>query len=356
MTYLSFYRNKKVLVTGHTGFKGSWLSIWLNMLEAEVCGYALEPYTENDNFVMSGLEKLIAHNIGDIRNFNDLICIFKTFRPEIVFHLAAQPLVRRSYINPKETFDTNIGGTVNVLECCRISDSVKVIVNITSDKCYKNYEWPWGYRENDPLGGYDPYSSSKASSEIITEAYRESFFNPEYFNDHGKGLASARAGNVIGGGDWREDRLIPDCIRALENNTPIHLRNPESIRPWQYVLEPLSGYLLLAARMLDDPLKFSTSWNFGPRNDNRLTVSDVVDLVVNRWGNGTIELGKNNLDAHETNTLWLDISKAIVELDWRPRWDISKSVSATVDWYRKYKTTDIYRFCEDQIHRYLESK
>jgi CDP-glucose 4,6-dehydratase len=354
MKDLSFYQNKKVLITGHTGFKGSWLSIWSNMLGAQVCGYALEPYTENDTFVVSGLEKHISHNIGDIRNFNDLISVFKTFRPEIVFHLAAQPLVRRSYINPKETFDTNIGGTVNVLECCRLSDSVKVIVNITSDKCYKNYEWPWGYREIDPLGGYDPYSSSKASSEIATEAYRKSFFNPEHFNNHEKSLASARAGNVIGGGDWREDRLIPDCVKALEKEEPILLRNPESIRPWQHVLEPLYGYLLLAAKMSDNPLKFSSSWNFGPLLDSNLRVSEIADLVISNWGSGTIEVVKDGSDSHEAHTLYLDSTKAMVELRWKPRWDIKRAVSETVDWYKNYRTSDIYRFCEEQINQYTK--
>ncbi|MDB9822141.1 CDP-glucose 4,6-dehydratase [Deltaproteobacteria bacterium] len=354
MTYLSFYQNKKVLITGHTGFKGSWLSIWLNLLGAEVYGYALEPYTKNDNFLVSGLDKRVSHHIGDIRSFNDLLSIFKRFNPEIVFHLAAQPLVRRSYIDPKETFDTNIGGTVNILECCRLSDSVEVIVNVTSDKCYENYEWPWGYRENDRLGGHDPYSSSKAGSEIVSEAYRKSFFNQEYFNDHGKCLATARAGNVIGGGDWREDRLIPDCIRSLEKGEPILLRNPDSIRPWQHVLEPLYGYLLLAVKMSDDPVKFSSAWNFGPRNDHSLKVEEVADLVVSRWGKGSIELEKKDKDSHEARTLCLDITKAMVELSWEPRWDTGRAVSETVDWYRNYKTSDIYRFCEEQIEQYIQ--
>ena len=358
MTKLNFFRDKKVLVTGHTGFKGSWLSIWLNMLGAEVCGFALEPYTKNDNFVVSGLGKRVSHHIGDIRNFNELNSVFKSFKPEFVFHLAAQPLVRRSYIDPKETFDTNIGGTVNILECCRMSDTIKIIVNITSDKCYQNNEWPWGYRENDRLGGNDPYSSSKACSEIVCEAYRNAFFDPEYFNNHGKSLASARAGNVIGGGDWREDRLIPDCIRALEKGAPICLRNPEAIRPWQHVLDPLYGYLLLAKKMADDPVKFSSAWNFGPRHDHALKVLEVADLVLEKWGKkGVIEFGEKDSNSHEAKTLCLDISKAIAELGWKPCWDTDRAVSKTVDWYKHYKTSNIYSFCEKQINQYMrESK
>jgi CDP-glucose 4,6-dehydratase len=243
------FKNKKVLVTGHTGFKGSWLCIWLRELGAEVVGFALEPYTKEDNFVVSRLQDLISHNIGDIRDFNTLKKVFASHRPEFVFHLAAQALVRTSYENPKETYDVNVGGTVNVLECCRVTDSVRVVINVTSDKCYENREWVWGYRENDPMGGHDPYSSSKACSELITHAYRKSFLNPNNFETHGKSLSSARAGNVIGGGDWQRDRIVPDCIRALRNGNTIEVRNPAAIRPWQHILEPVYAYLLLAARI-----------------------------------------------------------------------------------------------------------
>jgi CDP-glucose 4,6-dehydratase len=271
-----------------------------------------------------------------------------------VFHLAAQPLVRRSYVDPKETFDVNIGGTVNVLECCRLSDSVETIVNITSDKCYENHEWPWGYRENDRLGGNDPYSSSKAGSEIITEAYRRSFFNPQNSNDHGKSLASARAGNVIGGGDWREDRLIPDCIRALEKEESIPIRNPNSLRPWQHVLEPLYGYLLLPIKMSDDPVNFSTAWNFGPRMDHTIRVVEIVDMVISRWGKGKFILREDSSNFHEARTLYLDIAKAMAELNWKPRWNTKRAVEETIDWYKIYKTSDMYRFCEAQIERYIK--
>ena len=356
MDLASFYKDKKVLVTGHTGFKGSWLMIWLEMLGAEACGYSLAPYTSRDNFVLSGISEKISNYIGDIRDFDNLLSVFESFKPEIIFHLAAQPLVRYSYVHPKETFDVNIGGTVNVLECCRLSDSVKLIVNITSDKCYENIGCSRGYRENDRLGGYDPYSASKAGSEIVCGAYIKSFFNPDSYNSHNKCLASARAGNVIGGGDWQADRLIPDCIRSLEKGDPIILRNPQAIRPWQHVLEPLSGYLLLASKMMDDPHRYSRGWNFGPVNDQNLTVGEVANLIVKVWGSGHIEtVITNDKSLHEANVLNLDISQAQTELNWRPRWDIYRAVTATVDWYKKCKGTNIYEFCRNQITEYMES-
>ena len=351
----SFYNNRKVLITGHTGFKGSWLSIWLNKLGAEVCGYSLEPYTVEDNFVVSGIGKRVVHQIGDIRDFNRLWRLFEHFQPEIVFHLAAQPIVRTSYIEPKETFDVNIGGTVNVLECCRLSDSARILVNVTSDKCYENRERARGYRENDPLGGHDPYSASKAGSEIVCKSYRDSFFNTDRFDEHGKCVASARAGNVIGGGDWQKDRLIPDCIRSLEKGESILLRNPGSTRPWQHVLEPLAGYLLLALKMASDPSKFSTAWNFGPEGTKRATVGELADMIVDQWGSGTVETADVKPDLHEAGMLWLDITKAKTELGWNPAWDIRRTVSTTVDWYRRYKTEDVFEICEQQIDRYMGS-
>ncbi len=354
MDFSSFYKKKRVFVTGHTGFKGSWLSIWLEMMGAEICGYALEPYTDRDNFVLSGLSGKITHHVGDIRDYKRLYSVFDSFKPEIVFHLAAQPIVRRSYTSPKETFDINIGGTVNILECCRLSDSVKVMINVTSDKCYENIETKRGYREDDRLGGHDPYSASKACSEIICSAYIKSFFNPDTYDTHKKCLASVRAGNVIGGGDWQVDRLIPDCIRSLEKKEPVILRNPGSIRPWQHALEPLSGYLLLASKMSDDPERYSRGWNFGPTYTQNLTVGEIAKLIIKEWGSGSIEvLTSDKKSLHEADILNLDISQAQSELNWRPRWNIYKAVSATVEWYKKC-IKNSYQLCRNQIMEYMD--
>lgn len=350
----SIWKDKKVLITGHTGFKGSWLSIWLKMMGAEAIGYALEPYTDRDNFVLSELGEKITHIVGDIRDYEHINEIFKRYKPEFVFHLAAQPIVRKSYIDPKETYDINIGGTVNLLECCRLTDSVEVIINITTDKCYENKEWIWGYRENDRLGGYDPYSSSKAGSEIVTAAYRQSFFNPEKFNKHGKNLASARAGNVIGGGDWQTDRLIPDCICSLEKNKPVIVRNPSAIRPWQHVLEPLSGYLLLAEKMYQNPGKYCEAWNFGSDEGSMRTVSEITDLVIKNWGDGSWQDKSEKNAPHEAGILKLDISKATSLLNWKPIWNIEKAVRKTIEWYKSYKKRDIYHLCEKQINSYVK--
>ena len=347
------WKNKKVLVTGHTGFKGSWLSIWLNMMGAEVIGYALEPYTERDNFIATDLEDKITHIVSDVRDYESFLSVFKKYKPEFVFHLAAQPIVRKSFINPKETYDVNIGGTVNLLECCRIIDSVRVIVNVTTDKCYENKEWIWGYRENDQLGGYDPYSSSKAGSEIVTAAYRKSFFNPEKIIEHEKSLASVRAGNVIGGGDWQIDRLIPDCIRALEKNEPIIIRNPNAIRPWQHVLDPLSGYLHLAEKMYKNPGNFCEAWNFGPEEEIMKSVGEITDLVIQNWSNGSWQDQSKKNTPHETGILKLDISKARTFLKWKPVWQIKKAVQKTLDWYKNYKEKDMHQFCEGQIRLYM---
>ena len=349
------WKDRKVLVTGHTGFKGSWLSIWLKLLGADVIGYALEPYTERDNFVLSKLENKITHIIGDVRDYQTLCDVFRRYEPDFVFHLAAQPIVRESYINPKETFDVNIGGTVNLLECCRLTESVKVIVNITTDKCYENKEWIWGYRENDRLGGYDPYSSSKTGSEIVTAAYRQSFFHPEKVSEHSKGLASARAGNVIGGGDWQTDRLIPDCIGLLEKHEPVIIRNPSAVRPWQHVLEPIYGYLLLAERMLENPGQFCEAWNFGPEEGCIKTVDELTDLVVENWGEGSWEDRSDKNAPHETNILKLDISKARTRMGWNPVLSIEQAVTATVDWYKSYKEKNMYQFCIRQIESYMRN-
>lgn len=343
------FKNKIVLITGHTGFKGSWLCIWLKELGANVVGYALEPYTERDNFVVSGLENRITSITGDVRDFQKLSKVFEKYQPEFVFHLAAQPIVRESYDNPKETYDINIGGTVNILECCRLTGSVKVVINVTSDKCYENKEWVWGYRENDPMGGYDPYSSSKGCSELITDAYRKSFFNPNGFDKHGKSLSSARAGNVIGGGDWQKDRIIPDCIKALENNKPIEIRNPHATRPWQHVLEPLSGYLLLASKMCKEPQKFCGAWNFGPNQDSIITVGEIADMIVAKWGSGSWVDQSDKSEPHEANLLSLDISKAKTYLKWSAVWNTETTIEKTVEWYVEYKQKDPCEICIKQI-------
>jgi CDP-glucose 4,6-dehydratase len=348
------FKNKTVLVTGHTGFKGSWFCIWLKELGADVVGYALEPYTQMDNFAVTCLKDEIIHIVGDVRDFPSLYGIFEKYRPEIVFHLAAQSIVRESYNSPRETYDINVGGTVNVLECCRLSDSVKTIINITSDKCYGNKEWIWGYRENDSMGGYDPYSSSKACSELVTTGYRNSFFNPNDFKKHGKSLSSVRAGNVIGGGDWQKDRIIPDCIRALENNEVIRLRNPNAVRPWQHVLEPLGGYLLLASKMYRNPGKFCGAWNFGPDDTSVTTVKKIANMVISYWGSGSwIDMSDKN-KPHEAKLLTLDITKVKSCLEWCPIWNIQKAIKATVDWYKVYQDTNVYEVCLNQIKEFCE--
>ncbi len=282
--YNNMYRDKTILVTGHTGFKGSWLSIWLTELGAKVIGYALDPYTDRDNFVLADLSKKITDIRGDIRDRVKLNSVFEKYRPDMVFHLAAQPLVRLSYEIPAETYEINVIGTINILECIRKTMETKVGIMITTDKCYENKEQIWGYREDDPMGGYDPYSSSKGACEIAISSWRRSFFNPDDFKSHGKAIASVRAGNVIGGGDWTKDRIIPDCIKAIEKNSAIELRNPTSIRPWEYVLEPLSGYLLLGEKLWEDPQSYSEGWNFGPNPESIISVSEVAEKLIKFYG------------------------------------------------------------------------
>lgn len=349
-----FFRGKRVLVTGHTGFKGSWLSIWLHELGAEVVGVGLDPATERDNFVLSGIGGKIKADIRtDIRDGEKMKEIFTEYRPEIVFHLAAQPLVRLSYEIPVETYQTNVMGTINVMEAIRATDSVKVGVMITTDKCYENKEQIWGYRENEPMGGYDPYSSSKGAAEIAIASWRRSFFNPERYSEHGKSIASVRAGNVIGGGDWALDRIIPDCIRALEAGKPIDIRSPKAIRPWQHVLEPLSGYMLLARRMWESPTEYCEGWNFGPRAESISTVWKVASRVVDNYGSGSLRDLSDPNALHEAKLLMLDISKAKFRLGWEPRMDIDRTVALTVDWYRRYTAEPVYTLCTSQIQEYL---
>ncbi len=350
--YNSFYKGKKILVTGHTGFKGSWLSIWLHELGAEVIGVGQDPFTERDNYVLTGLKDKIIDLRGDIRDGQLMKEIFQKYQPEIVFHLAAQPLVRLSYEIPVETYETNVMGTIHILEAIRVTDSVKVGVMITTDKCYENKEQIWGYRENEPMGGYDPYSSSKGAAEIAIASWRRSFFNPAHYERHGKSIASVRAGNVIGGGDWALDRIIPDCIKALEAGKPIEIRSPKAIRPWQHVLEPLSGYMLLAMKMWDEPTKYCEGWNFGPHAESISTVWDVATKVVENYGRGELCDLSNSNAVHEAKLLMLDISKAKFELGWEPRMNIDETVALTVEWYKEYKYENVYSICLKQIEKF----
>ena len=354
----NFYKGKRVLVTGHTGFKGSWLSIWLHELGAEVIGVAQDPFTERDNYVLSGIGNKIKADIrADIRDGKRMKEIFQEYQPEIVFHLAAQPLVRLSYDIPVETYETNVMGTINIMEAMRVTDSVKVGVMITTDKCYENKEQIWGYRENEPMGGYDPYSSSKGAAEIAIASWRRIFFNPaDYGIKHHVSLASVRAGNVIGGGDWALDRIIPDCIKALEAGKPIDIRSPKAIRPWQHVLEPLSGYMLLAQKMWNEPTKYCEGWNFGPRTESITPVWDVAQDVVKCYGYGTLNDVSAPNALHEAKLLMLDISKAKFLLGWEPRMNIHQCIALTIDWYKRYKSEDIYQICKEQISQYLLQK
>ncbi|MCH5242145.1 MAG: CDP-glucose 4,6-dehydratase [Muribaculaceae bacterium] len=359
--FSNFYSGKNVLVTGHTGFKGSWLTTWLHSLGAEVVGVGLDPYSDRDNFVLTKIgEKIKADIRADIRDGKRMKEIFAEYQPEIVFHLAAQPLVRLSYEIPVETYETNVMGTINILEAIRTTDSVKVGVMITTDKCYENKEQIWGYRENEPMGGYDPYSSSKGAAEIAISSWRRSFFNPDDFAKHGKSIASVRAGNVIGGGDWALDRIIPDSIRALEANKPIDIRSPKSIRPWQHVLEPLGGYMLLAKKMWEHPSEYCEGWNFGPRMESISTVWDVATKVVENYyphipDPTSLLKDLSDLNApHEAKLLMLDISKAKFRLGWEPRLNIDQTVALTTDWYKRYRSEDPYNLTLSQIQKYTQ--
>lgn len=327
---LASYAGKRVLIIGDTGFKGSWLSLWLHQHGANVYGYALPPDGPNCHYSLLSLDSLTQHENGDIRDKEHLLRYFAEVQPECVFHLAAQALVRRSYREPKETFDINVGGSVNVLECVRLTPSVQALIYITSDKCYRNREVNAGYREDDQLGGHDPYSASKAAAELVFAAYNESFFkNRPHF-----GAASARAGNVIGGGDWSEDRIIPDCVRALQNAEPIVLRHPHATRPWQHVLEPLSGYITLGSRLLHDPALAIGSWNFGPPETAVHSVEEVALECIKVWGSGTISVEPTSDQLHEAMLLQLNCDKARDLLQWSPRWDFTRTIRETISWYR----------------------
>jgi CDP-glucose 4,6-dehydratase len=352
------YKNKSVLVTGHSGFKGSWLCIWLRELGAHVVGFSLEPPTKPSNFIACGLKRKISHEYGDIRKFDQLSAVFRRYQPEFVFHLAAQSLVRFSYEAPKLTFDTNLGGTVNALEAVRTNPCVRVFVNITSDKCYENKEHNWGYREDDPVGGHDPYSASKGCAELAHSAYLKSFFSE--FDSPAKsiGTASVRAGNVFGGGDWGKDRMLPDCIRALSDGRPIGIRNPNSIRPWQHVLEPLSGYLWLGALLREDPVRYSGPWNLGPGEDSHLKTVDMVERFIRHWGEGSWQNLSIQNAPHEAKLLKLNCDKARAHLSWHAILGIDEALVMTAEWYREfYGSTprrDMYETCIKQIRIYSE--
>ena len=349
-----FYTNKKVFVSGHTGFKGAWLCLLLHELGADVYGYALAPPTQPNLFEKAKIAESISSYNGDIRDYNTLLQTLQKVQPEIVIHMAAQSLVRESYVTPIETYNINVMGTLHLLEACRHIKSVKAIVNVTTDKCYENKEWHWGYRENEPMNGYDPYSNSKSCSELVTSAYRNSFFNPLKYHEHGVSLASARAGNVIGGGDWANDRLIPDFIRAISNGEKVKIRNPFAIRPWQHVLEPLSGYLTLAAKMYQQGIKFSEGWNFGPEDSDAKNVEWIINTLCKFWGEDSSFTIDTNPHPHEANYLKLDCSKAKAELNWFPRWNIEKTLKSIVTWNKSYLSgSDMRAISSNQIHEYF---
>ena len=354
----SFWTNKKVFITGHTGFKGGWLALWLTTLGAEVVGYSLQPPTQPNFYSVVELEKSLNSIIGDVRDYENLYKTMQRCQPEIVFHLAAQPLVRKSYINPLETYETNIMGTANLFEAVRNTDNVRVIVNVTSDKCYENKELTYGYKENDPMGGYDPYSSSKGCAELVTSAFRNSFFNSkDYDKTHKVALASARAGNVIGGGDWAEDRLIPDVIRSIQAKQNIIIRNPNAIRPWQHVLEPLSGYILLAKKLWTNGPKYSEGWNFGPNDESIIPVFAIVQNITRLWGETNISEIDKNPNPHEAQLLKLDISKANNELNWAPVYQIQEALEKTTYWYKEYYSgnKNMQNYSINQISEYMQN-
>jgi CDP-glucose 4,6-dehydratase len=351
----NFWKRKKVFLTGHTGFKGGWLSLWLTSMGAKVTGYALAPNSTPNLFNVLQVNSLIEKShIADIRDLQFLQNAMVECEPEVVIHMAAQPLVRYSYANPVETYATNVMGTVHVLEGLRNIQSVRATVVVTTDKCYENKEWAWGYRENEAMGGYDPYSSSKGCAELVTSAYRQSFFSS---TNSTNSIASARAGNVIGGGDWSEDRLIPDAIKAFEESQSLMIRNPLATRPWQHVLEPLSGYLLLAQALYQEGSAFASGWNFGPHDSNNVVVKEVINLLISRWGGGAHWEEEGGKQPHEASLLKLDCSKAHAQLGWAPKWDLETTIQNIVSWQRSYQAKENMRDVSlAQINQYISSK
>jgi CDP-glucose 4,6-dehydratase len=348
---VSFWKNKRVLITGHTGFKGSWLSHWLLHSGARVYGYALEAPTKPSLYELTGLGTLVEETIADIRDADALSRAILKFSPEIIFHMAAQPLVRDSYDDPIGTYSTNVMGTVNLLDAVRKCDGIRAVVNITTDKCYENQEWLWGYRENEPLGGFDPYSSSKACSEIVTAAYRRSFFG----GSGAPGIASGRAGNVIGGGDFAKDRLIPDCVRAVRAGQQIVIRYPKAVRPWQHVLEPVSGYMILAEKLYAEPTRYSSAYNFGPEDSDARPVEWIAQQFCGRWEGASYTVDPS-AQPHEAHFLKLDISKARSELGFKPRWNLGKAIDMIVQWTSAHeKGDDLLTVCLSQIEEYTRS-
>lgn len=357
MTMTKFWQGKRVFLTGHTGFKGAWLSLWLHSLGAQVTGYALDPPTDPSLFELARVGELVHSVIGDVRDLERLKAEMALASPEIVIHMAAQPLVRDSYKIPVETFAINVMGTVHLLEAVRACPSVRAVVNVTTDKVYENREWAWGYRENEPMGGYDPYSNSKGCSELVTASYRSSYFNPEQYGNHGVAVATARAGNVIGGGDWAGDRLIPDCIRAILAGEPVQIRNPGAIRPWQHVLEPLSGYLLLAQRLCEDGVRYSGGWNFGPAEEDARPVGWIVERLCAGWGPGASFILDGGEHPHEAHHLKLDCSKAKTELGWLPHWSLSCAIDSIIEWTQAYlQQQELREVSLNQIRKYSEGK
>ncbi|WP_170836314.1 CDP-glucose 4,6-dehydratase [Pandoraea sp. ISTKB] len=348
-----FWRGKRVLVTGHTGFKGGWLCLWLQQLGAEVTGYALEAPTQPSLFEAARVAEGMTSIIGDIRDLDHLARVFSETAPEIVIHMAAQPLVRLSYKEPVQTYSTNVMGTVHLLEAVRRTPSVRAVVNVTSDKCYENREWVWGYRETEPMGGFDPYSNSKGCAELVTDAFRNSYFHPDHYAEHRVAVGSGRAGNVIGGGDWAGDRLIPDMMRALSTGTPVQIRNPHAIRPWQHVLEPLSGYLRLAEKLYTEGPAFVGGWNFGPNDSDTQPVQWIVEHLVARWGDGAAWQRDSAPQPHEATYLKLDCSKAKSLLGWTPRWTLSEAIDHIVEWHQAFlRNADMRPLTLSQINAY----
>ena len=348
-----FWHGKRVLLTGHTGFKGGWMSLWLQSMGAKLVGYALNPPTKPNLFEAANIADGMVSVIGDIRDLQNLLLVIQDHKPEIIFHMAAQPLVRYSYEEPVDTYATNVMGTVNLLEAVRLSSGVKAVVNITTDKCYENKEWEWAYRETEPMGGYDPYSSSKGCAELVTASYRNSFFNPKTYEKHGVGIATVRAGNVIGGGDWAKDRLIPDIVNAFEQGKVVNIRNPHSIRPWQHVMEPLGGYLILAELLFNKGANFADAWNFGPNEQDAKSVSWIVSKMAHLW-DGDVAWKVDDRDhPHEANYLKLDISKARKHLNWQPKLNLQEALELIVDWSKQRQAgVDIRKLTLEQIEKY----